>query len=197
MPHIDNKAFFIHIPKTGGTSIEEAFEGKYGETSKFKEPCSTQHLHYSELEDLEQYKFVFAIIRDPVERLISEYKWSRTYWPDAWEKYTFSGFVRHMFSEFKKNPYVQDNHIRPQVEFIGPAVTNIYRFPEAFAQIPEDLRAIGIKCDELPISNSMGECSEFNIRVGSVLLKEIQKFYADDFALYRKLTDGYLGSNLE
>ena len=55
------------------------------------------------------------MFRDPVQRMISEYKWdSKTYK----NKLPFCDWVDFVIDEYKINPFIKDNHIRPQNEFI-------------------------------------------------------------------------------
>jgi hypothetical protein len=71
----DKKIIFIHIPRTGGTSVEKYFNFKYEAGWK---PKTAQHLtlqEYSEHYDTDNY-FKFTIVRNPWDRLMSWYLWS-------------------------------------------------------------------------------------------------------------------------
>ncbi|MFP4043962.1 MAG: sulfotransferase family 2 domain-containing protein, partial [Rhodosalinus sp.] len=77
------RIFFAHIPKTGGSSVE-AYMATKGQLSMMSpgrplpgEPVTAQHYH----RDLYLPKLAetrvdawFAILRDPVQRLVSEYR---------------------------------------------------------------------------------------------------------------------------
>lgn len=123
---------FIHIPKCGGSSLERRLAGSgWRETfsvrgipadrlKAFK--ASPQHFHAALLEQIfnfEEFTRIVAIVRDPLNRLKSEYYWQfrnvKDYPdPEAWIKTTLS--------DAKDNPYLFDNHIRPQVEFLPQGV---------------------------------------------------------------------------
>jgi len=73
LPH--KKIIFIHIPRTGGTSVEKYFNFKPSVDWKIK---TAQHLtlkEYGDHYELDDY-FKFSIVRNPWDRLISWYLWS-------------------------------------------------------------------------------------------------------------------------
>lgn len=120
---------FLHVPKCGGGSIEKFFRDN-GFVEEFRcidrrllglYRCSPQHWHRSMLESvlkIDSFDYIFSIVRDPVARLISEYKWRLAH-PlavdgiDLWYKR-----VRDLCAS---NPYLFDNHLRAQVEFLVPS----------------------------------------------------------------------------
>ena len=84
---------FIHIPKNAGSSIEgmltrlegervdpgkNAFEPKY--LMGYRKGIYYQHLTYnmmSKIYDMQEFDFIFATLRDPIDRFVSEFNWSR------------------------------------------------------------------------------------------------------------------------
>ncbi len=63
------KSIFIHIPKCGGTSIEQ--------TLKTQSFVYQQHYHtfHQELNANYNNYFKFAFVRNPYDKIVSEYKW--------------------------------------------------------------------------------------------------------------------------
>ena len=122
---------FIHIPKCGGSSFSDfLIRNKYEESLTVRGKAikdiefwksSPQHLHRDILKKLlnfEKFDKILTIVREPFERLKSEYYWlvnsgiinEKENIPGKW------------FDDLKKNyhsnKYIYDNHIRPQNEFI-------------------------------------------------------------------------------
>ena len=124
----DESVLFVHIPKCGGSSFVKAMikrgwrelfsiRGIHANLLKFMR-CSPQHLHAEHLNQLvrpEAFDHIITLVRDPLARLRSEYCWQTiqdmtNLSPESW--------IRHVFSEYGKDPFVYDNHIRPQHEFL-------------------------------------------------------------------------------
>jgi len=126
--------FHSHVPKTGGSSIGD-FLGRNGYIRDFFsgpiQPCSLQHRHIEDgelknkLNNLD-ITYSFAFIRDPLERIISEYFMRRMDRSIMTDK-TFQEFVENLFNQYNLNPYILDNHIRPQYQFLNDGV-QIFRF---------------------------------------------------------------------
>lgn len=70
-----SKILFVHIPRTGGSSVEKFFDYKFNGkwNTRNAQHCTLQE--YSEDYDLEDY-FTFTIVRNPWDRLLSWYLWS-------------------------------------------------------------------------------------------------------------------------
>jgi len=73
----DKKILFVHIPRTGGVSVERHFDWEGG--VGWKDSNLAQHLtleEYSWSYDLNNY-FKFAFVRNPWDRLVSWFLWSQ------------------------------------------------------------------------------------------------------------------------
>ncbi|GHF08216.1 hypothetical protein GCM10016455_31570 [Aliiroseovarius zhejiangensis] len=125
----DKLVHFVHVPKTGGTSIEKALKDAgakvallYG--SRFNGYCKAtfQHMNadiYEKVIPAEFYDYSFAVVRHPFTRLVSEYFYRRK---RGFAKRTFDDWLNKAIDNYHKNPYLMDNHFRPQVDFIRPDV---------------------------------------------------------------------------
>ena len=119
--------FFAHIPKTGGSSIEAYLDRKGAVALRYPRrlgwsKTTAQHMDAAVHRALIPDGFIdcsFTVLRDPVARLISEYRYRadrRAGVP------AFDVWVERMFSKHSQNPATQDNHIRPQVDFLRPGM---------------------------------------------------------------------------
>ena len=127
---------FIHIPRTGGTSIEnnlKATKGEYNLQGIYmfgKNKKALQHLDCKEIiskigiEEFNNY-YKISVVRHPYMRMISEFYWR----PKAQQKscpnlkcgYNFYKFLRHVKSIVENKDYnitVFHDHFKPQYEYI-------------------------------------------------------------------------------
>lgn len=136
-----NNILFIHIPKSGGSSIEKigsdlgwkesfSIRGKtLSEISLYK--SSFQHLHakpLSEILNLDAFDSIFTVVRNPFNRLKSEYYWQQK---QNLTNLAVDEWIEEIFSNYYRNSYIYDNHIRPQVEFIpNTKNTNVFKLED-------------------------------------------------------------------
>ena len=123
---INNKLIlFIHIPKTGGSSIENHLAKHsplsfYGQMGPPMIPCSSRHFHGELLSDLfakPVFDWTFMVVRHPLERLLSQYRYQTRKPNLVQNNLPFSIWLRYALLRRRTNPYYRDNHFRPQHEF--------------------------------------------------------------------------------
>jgi hypothetical protein len=213
MPIFSNKrssVFFLHIPRTGGLALEHAFGESLDRLEGYEQPCSYQHEHYSSLDEknsLDNHDFIFTVIRNPLYRLISQYKWCCTYWsnyisnvPDEdcfsaypepyWKHLPFEDFVKISLDCYRENRFTQDNHIRPQADFVGPKVTKVYKFPHVFTEIQSDMVPLGFDIQSPIEPRNETSFSKEKLIVSRPLRKTIREFYEEDYALWEHSESG-------
>ena len=134
MIHYDKNIIFIHIPKCGGTSVENALFKPHEKTAETLftleghplhnkyETGGLQHLSAPKVKelvgnDIYDNFFKFAVVRHPVKRLISQYNYTYQfpYFVDMLNL-QFKNFTFREYLEAIKNKY--HVHWRPQHEFI-------------------------------------------------------------------------------
>lgn len=122
---------FIHIPKTGGTSLESYFSSKYavelnqeslvGFSSHLNLDSSLQHLTLSQILehagdfkiDLNQLRII-TVVRNPYERTISD-----LFWFDLIDENMSADEVYPILRDFvTSNGFDFDMHPRPQHEYL-------------------------------------------------------------------------------
>lgn len=90
----NKRILYIHVPKTGGTSVERLLESYGAGISMYHPlsagfPCPPQHFHGDLLKRIfgmtgmqdgreHDFDFVFMTVRHPISRLRSEYRYQRT-----------------------------------------------------------------------------------------------------------------------
>ena len=203
---IKKTAFFSFIPKTGGTALIQAFRNLGARIYLHEENnpvvgvlrCPSQHFEYklsSSIIDISAADHAFTIVRHPFERAKSDYKWgfrnvhktNNIPYIDEW--------ITTMIRNYENNPYIFDNHIRPQIEFIGEKITNVYHYESGLDEILQNiLTKMKLKPRKVPVtvprknigtsvmSNFLDEQPKQKIiRARSI----IEKFYEKDYEILR------------
>jgi hypothetical protein len=149
------RVLFVHIPRTGGTTIEH-WMSTLGElrchapimSAALK--CMPQHLRALDIESIFGpgfFDYAFAIVRNPYSRIASEYRLRAVL-----RKGNFFGegppsfpqWLDHCLGIYQRNNFHLDNHLRPQWDFLDDR-TEVFRFedglPSIVARIAERLNA--------------------------------------------------------
>lgn len=125
MPIFNNEITFIHIPKSGGTTIERFLQSKGYKMSLFTSTGSIfinghtpQHCTYRELDELNLLTDkIFTIVRPEIDRVVSEYFYILEERHDL--KELFKNFDEFLDLFLNKNNYLLfDNHNVPNKEFL-------------------------------------------------------------------------------
>ena len=133
----NNVILHIHIPKTGGTSVESYFRFN-GYSVSFNgrrkgNKCTLQHFEKEQIEKVIMPKFncnyTFICVRHPFDRAISECKWKNIKEKDA------NIWLKNQLLLLKDDPYCWDNHFRPQVDFITHCIENIFFFEKMYFMV--------------------------------------------------------------
>lgn len=184
---------FIHIPKAGGTSIEEWLRQSYPlsfHNSRVDHglPCVPQHFHAELLAYLFEKSFLdysFAVVRNPYWRLLSEYNYRMSHRRRREAIFPRPGFrrwVAQTLRRYGKDKYIYGNHIRPQHEFVFPE-TEVFRLEAGLDVLRNRLREVlGTPLHaEIPQRNKSTTVVDV---IDAETAAMIYDFYAGDFATY-------------
>lgn len=148
--HEGRNVLFIHIPKTGGTSVEEWMTRRaplnLWAPSMPPRPlkCTPQHLRQSDLNQMFApgfFDYAFTIVRHPYDRIASEYRMRHALATASGGDFPrFGLWLEHTLEIAGRNPYHLDNHLRPQWEFVG-AGCEVFRFEDGIASVLEKVCA--------------------------------------------------------
>ena len=145
MPWIkEHNAVFIHIPKTGGTSVlrmfglgpePDRFDIFYHMTEDFEYDHASARYIKSQIPDRYQNLDKFTLVRNPYDRLVSEYFWKikdkDTRGFEVGEM-SFTEFVEKLYSQYEEilcSSQRTKSHFVPQSSFVLEDV-EIFKFEQ-------------------------------------------------------------------
>lgn len=193
---------FIHIPKTGGTTIERIFQNsgyrahyldsKVGQGSvNSLRRCSPQHLHADLLQQLfrvQNFDFLFLITRNPIARFKSEYIWRNRKKQLDMNESAVENWGMKALQSFTTNPYMYDNHLRPQIDFHIPG-TFVYRLEDGLETIIEELNGkfdcrLNVDIPKLYDSKEGTGYSSKDVNLSRQMEQGLREMYREDFRLF-------------
>jgi len=137
----DKKFIFVHVPRTGGTSLESFFCESQPNHTHFKQ----KHSRYEyELQDHSDY-FSFSFVRNPWERMLSFYLFDKV----GSTKYSLYNWlqltrIRNRFAQ-SMSFFIMHNG-KPRVDFIG-------RYENYYTDVEYICNKLNIEYKELPVLN--------------------------------------------
>lgn len=181
---------FIHIPKTGGTTVQKVLGLEHFYNERPKKFPSPQHYTYSDLRNLLGDSiddwFSFSFVRNPYSRIFSEWKWRKTLTDRTMRvDIGFEAFVYYIREEYLRNEEAGDNHWRPQSDFIDPNINFIGRFENFEKDFSKILERIYIYPDigrkrKIPNLNRTTSGGDYRDAYYSYTKKEVENLYQKD-----------------
>lgn len=186
---------FIHVPKAGGSSVEEWLDPfRIGlQDRRFYEPafspppfpCSPQHFHRALLDSLfrqGRLDYSFALVRSPISRMASEYRFQKMISPTLDSFPAMEPWMERCFKQYRHNPFSYDNHIRPMSQFVSEQ-DEVFRLEDGVGAVVARLsercpQAIAPRGGIPHVNKTPGEPQE-GFTEGTLAL--IKDFYREDF----------------
>lgn len=189
------KTLFLHVPKTGGGTIEDWLRRNAGPLYFYSDGvpsslrCCPQHFRMSDFREIlgdQFFDHAVMVVRDPYHRIASEYRMQSAIAGSSFfaRHPTFSHWLNKAIDETKKNPFYLDNHIRPQWHFVGSGV-EVHHYEKGLLNVAARLsEIIGITPPRsLPHIHATSRL-RINIQLDLADLLLINEFYAGDFELF-------------
>lgn len=194
------KVTFIHIPKTGGSTIESVLRDHnifVGEAQRQNWSGDIENFPYPVTEDSKDcvgwhrppsghIDNSFTIVRDPVDRLESEFKYRQ--FKDAKgnlysrDQRGFESWIKAVLEQAESQPFLLDCHYVPQYDFARRAslVVPYECYDVLFEQLPA---FYGIKSD-LPIKRVYASKlrEHWAKKISTETRSVITRFFAVDYA---------------
>jgi Sulfotransferase family len=180
--------FFVHIPKTGGGTIEKCLRDagarealRSGNRTDFTE-VSPQHMHaalHKHYVPSTFYDYGFAVVRHPLDRFLSEFKWRKhlTKLPEFGD---FEKWATRQLRRYPVDRYMLDNHLRPQSEFVSEGIEWFKLEDGLEGPAAKALSHLGIASLPGPLVN-MKVSQPTEVTISEQLLTDVFAFYATDF----------------
>ena len=199
------RVLFIHIPKTGGSSVEKIFESRGWKSAlidkgSIMEPtstnhlrkCSPQHMHGELLRAnlrLDRFDYVFTVVRNPILRFASEYAFRNSKNKSVDSPQDADEWWQRQKHALRSDPYLLDNHLRPQHQF-PVSGTEVFRLEEGLEQVAikiadldSSTNAQSSEKTEHPAINKSWN-SDAPLEISEKLKRELQNFYRKDFKVF-------------
>lgn len=198
---------FVHIPKTGGSSVKSYLMSKGPVALYSRDPTdwartTPQHIDAATRALLVPDAFCdagFAVLRDPVNRMVSEFRYRATrclkspaavhnisssapmqveLGPSEYACLSFDAWVDTVFERFHSDPFICDNHIRPQSDFLNDGL-HLFLLEEGLEKVMrwiDEFTQTAPSCADLDRNQSLVP----NIEVCESTKWKIENFYRHD-----------------
>jgi hypothetical protein len=185
---------FVHVPKTGGSSIEHCLSSIEGSMcigfSQNAVPhlgCTPQHFTYESLNAIYGSLIAdahwFSIVRNPYSRLESEFFYRLNGGMlklGSNPKEYFSEWVMQVLNEYCGDHHIFDNHLLPQTVMIGP-IDDWYRYEDTLESALRSLAQMtGFSADGLQLLRKKSGYRS-NVYWTPAAEKACREIYAADF----------------
>ena len=210
MPYFKNddvNILFIHIPKTGGSSVELYLANKYKIplnykslfmfldksiiiSDEFNKKISLQHQTYNTIykyRDIFNVNFddkliIFTIVRNPYTRIISDLFHLKLIKSDSLKEEVFTIINKYIVTI----PHIHDNHNIPQYKYIIDSDENIIKNIKILRieTLKDDMIKIGFNDFNIFANKNKLNINDYDNYLNEDSIKLINNFYEKDFTLF-------------
>jgi len=198
MPYFkQSNILYLHVPKTGGMSVEEYFftkekvekndksiYGWYMNNMRVPDERSLQHYTYSEIMENQQYfdielpPKVIMSVRNPFDRMISEMFWNQRIHVESTPDQVADAIFHYLFIDTD----IRDNHRLPQHMFSNNCSSVQIIHTE---NLEKDMHQLGY--DDFHVHTNKcksGENIDYKKYLNHRSIRMIQEYYAKDFEFF-------------
>jgi hypothetical protein len=185
---------FVHVPKAAGMSISAAL---YGAQTGHSSIRLLRRIASGRLAQLPS----FAVLRDPIKRFLSAYRYARSGGADDEVAEPFRALYRDFRSvdealdhvEQAADPYQIDHIFRPQHWYITDragciAVDRLVRY--------EDINRLSLLVPGFPAApiKHINRSRRIEVMLSDGQMRRLQRLYAPDFAAWRTISTGEIAT---
>eukprot|EP00438_Fugacium_kawagutii_P015698 Skav235321 [mRNA] locus=scaffold520:529221:529913:+ [translate_table: standard] len=190
--HKQKELKFIHITKTGGTSIELWANESGLKWGKFHSEYTVHgfhgpvwHVPFPKLRASLRHRYDwFMVVRDPIERMVSEYycPWSGSKHLENDTKYDFNMFVQRRSRNRRWIPGQGAGHFIPMSRYLDrSSVQHILHFERLELELAQLVSSYGINFTQFPHMNEARGRRFNSSHFWPQTLRVICRIYAKDF----------------
>eukprot|EP01093_Parvamoeba_rugata_P002985 TRINITY_DN1381_c0_g1_i1.p2 TRINITY_DN1381_c0_g1~~TRINITY_DN1381_c0_g1_i1.p2 ORF type:complete len:202 (+),score=26.28 TRINITY_DN1381_c0_g1_i1:132-737(+) len=194
-----NKLIFVHVPKTGDSSIEKQLNLHPSQVSSTDERVvlsggnnQFQHLTLSQIlkikgDELDGFN-AFGMVREPFSRIVSEYKWRKISNHPIVEGLNLDEFINKIYTRWIKKEYL-DSHFTRQTDFFTCEHQKlndltIFKFENGFKQVANYIsHNTGLKIEDFPVVNHTRSFKE-KLSISDSSKKMMYEIFKPDFDFY-------------
>lgn len=185
---------FLHIPKTGGSSVEQHL-GAHSRMFFFSADAppvtrvSPQHYTIAMLSAFFGADFwhdAFTVVRNPFTRAVSEYHYQLRFFRK--DTPPFEQWLQSSLRRFLEDPYHLDHHLRRQVDFIDRSV-RIYRYEDGLELAMADVAQRMGFSSNLPLPR-VNEFEKGPVQWTDRAVELVRHVYAPDFKRFGYSLEG-------
>lgn len=188
--NFDTNSVFVHIPRTAGGTISEAFYGGH----------DTGHAILAEFWSHDRVRlensFVFTFVRNPWDRLVSAYhrvinnpsnprtrQWGERHLKNI---QSFEKFVHRLQQPIFRHTVWSHSHFRPQAEYLNTPTRVAVDFVGRFETLQQDVAALGKQLKQIQPLGHANKTSrnDYKTYYDDTTAKIVEELYASDVEMF-------------